>query len=194
MTYWRGAMFNRKARRGSPDLVLSGLELEPGQIVVDIGAGGGFFTFEFSRIVGPKGKVFPIDTDRKALKEISLIARNEGFSNIDAIHTEGACPSLDDKSVDLVFMRNVVHHIIDPVGYFKDLRSILKDDGRVAIIDYVGNDRFSFHSLFHHSLVIDDLIGWMGEAGFRVERTCEIPGDEFFLIFGSDRGPAFGIP
>ena len=60
-------MFNRKASdpKNKPDEILEALELQQGQRVADIGAGGGYFSLRFAEAVGKDGRVFAVDTNPK---------------------------------------------------------------------------------------------------------------------------------
>ncbi len=62
-------MFNRAASnpKNKPDEILKVLNLGQGQVVADIGAGGGYFSLRFAEIVGKKGRVFAVDTNQKFL-------------------------------------------------------------------------------------------------------------------------------
>lgn len=62
-------MLNKKAAslESRPAEVLKSLDIHNGDIIGDIGTGGGYFTFEFSRKVGKNGRVYTIDTSQKSL-------------------------------------------------------------------------------------------------------------------------------
>lgn len=74
-------MFNKKASdpKNKPDDILKALELQPGQKVADIGAGGGYFSLRFAEVVGKNGQVFAVDTDPKFLEYIRHYAKRKGF-------------------------------------------------------------------------------------------------------------------
>ena len=185
MTYWRAKMFNRKAAspKSMPERVLSSLPLRPGDSVADIGAGGGYFTIRMAGKVGEEGVVYAVDTDRRSLDHIMEDAERSRVRNVKLVQTDGGAPELPDSGIDLIFMRNVLHHISNPVGYLRDLKRSLKSQGVIAIIDYNENGRFSFHGLFHHSVGVDDLLGWMGEAGFGKAGSFDFLPEQSFTLF-----------
>ncbi|MEM3737402.1 MAG: class I SAM-dependent methyltransferase [Candidatus Bathyarchaeia archaeon] len=143
----KAEMFNRKASdpKSKPDQILEALKLKSGQTVADIGAGGGYFSLRFADAVGREGRVFAVDIDPGFLEFIRDKSKEKGLDNIETIlATEDALP-LPRRSIDLVFMRNVTHHLPNRVDYFRKLRDVLKPEGRIAIIEYKHSGGFSFH-------------------------------------------------
>ena len=68
-----------------PDKVISALHLQPGNIVADLGSGGGYFTFKLAQAVAPTGKVYAVDIDREMVALIGERAKNEAPSIVEAI-------------------------------------------------------------------------------------------------------------
>ncbi len=103
-------MLNNRAKKGSQK-VLQNLEISIGDHIADIGSGGGYFTFEMAKRTRPDGKAFAVDTNEKLLARIKKIAEKNRLSNIETVSgSEDNC-RLQRESCDLVFMRNVFHHI-----------------------------------------------------------------------------------
>jgi ubiquinone/menaquinone biosynthesis C-methylase UbiE len=129
-------MFNKKASnpKNKPDEIIKNLKILPGQHIADIGSGGGYFSFRFAELVGSEGKVYSIDTNKNLLEFISN--KSKQHSNIKAILTTDGNIPLTGEKIDLIFMRNVYHHITNRVEYVKKLKKILKSDGKIAIIEY----------------------------------------------------------
>lgn len=116
----KAKMFNRKASdpRNKPDQILEALELRQGQNVADIGAGGGYFCLRFAEAVGRKGKVYAVDTNLGFLEFIENNVKERGLDNVEAILVAGEDLALPEESLDLIFMRNVYHHLTNRVEYF----------------------------------------------------------------------------
>jgi len=97
-------------------------------IVADIGAGGGYFTFEFSKNVGKDGRVYAIDTDRNSLAFISNKSKEEMINNIKATlaYENGF---MLPETADLFFLRNVFHHLSNPDEYLHNIKRFLKRMG-----------------------------------------------------------------
>ncbi|MBN1390074.1 MAG: class I SAM-dependent methyltransferase [Candidatus Thermoplasmatota archaeon] len=188
MGYIRAMMFNRKAASGRsmPRMVLDSLPLKKGNTVADIGAGGGYFTLKIAERIGKSGMVYAVDTDERSLSFIVKSAENSGLGNVKAVHTDGGVPDLPPRSLDLVLMRNVCHHIGEPEDYFRKLKGALKQKGIVGIIDYMGSGSFSFHSLFHHSIDEKELVMWMRKAGYRKVISFDFLPEQSFTLFGPE--------
>ena len=179
-------MFNRKASdpKNKPDKILEALALQQGQKVADIGAGGGYFSLRFAEAVGKDGRLFAVDTNPKFLEFIENSAKEKGLDNVETVLTAEDKPTLPEKSMDLIFMRNVCHHLPNRVEYFKRLRSTLTPSGRIAIIDYrAGGGRFSFHRKFGHYVPKQILIAEMKEARYRLEKDLNFLPEQSFVIF-----------
>jgi len=182
----RAEMFNRKASdsKNKPDKILEALELQQGQRVADIGAGGGYFSLRFAEAVEKDGRVFAIDTNPKFLELIKNSAKENELNSIETVLTTEDNPTLPKKSIDLIFMRNVCHHLPNRVEYFRKLKSALKPEGKIAIIDYrAGGGRFSFHRKFGHYVPKEILIAEMKEAGYRLEKDLDFLPEQSFVIF-----------
>jgi len=182
----RAEMFNRKASdpKNKPDEILEALELQQGQRVADIGAGGGYFSLRFAEAVGKDGRVFAVDTNPKFLEFIKDSAEEKKLNSIETVFATEDNPTLPDKSIDLIFMRNVCHHLPNRVEYFKKLKGALKSRGRIAIIEYkAGGGRFSFHRKFGHYVPKEVLKAEMKEAGYQLEKDLDFLPEQSFVIF-----------
>jgi len=180
----KAEMFNSKASnpKNKPDEVLKALGLKLGQKVADIGAGGGYFALRFAAVVGAEGLVFAVDTNPVFLEFIQARAKDQGLSNIETIIATKEIGTLPRNSVDLIFMRNVCHHIQKRVEYFRKLRDSLRIDGRIAIIEYRRSGGFSFHRLLGHYVSKEKITVEMKEAGFQLEKDLDFLPDQSFTI------------
>lgn len=181
-------MFNKKASnpKNKPDEIIHTLNIVPGQFIADVGSGGGYFTYRFAELVGPKGKVYTIDTNKEFLAFVSQKAKQQQHRNITTIlASEGDIPPFNNM-MDLIFMRNVCHHIQNRGAYFKKLHKLLKADGKVAIIEYTNKgSRFGFHRLFGHYILPEVIIQEMVNAGYHVEEQYFFLPEQSFIIFSS---------
>jgi arsenite methyltransferase len=145
----KARMFNRQAAdpKSKPDDILKALALQNGQKVADIGAGGGYFSLRFAEAVGGQGHVYAVDTDSGKIEFISKSVAEKGVGNIEVVLARKESVTLPEK-VDLIFLRNVYHHIPNRVEYFSKLRESLRPGGRIAIVEHKSGGRF--HSIFEH--------------------------------------------
>ena len=175
----RAALFNRRALKDA-ESVLERLDVDEGNVVADIGSGGGFFTFELARLAGPTGRVFAVDVDEGLLGCLARQARRRGIANVSFLHSAPEGPSLPRESFDLLFMRNVFHHIADPVAFLRRIAPALKDEGRLAVVEWKPRRR----SLRRHS-TDEALIRFSAEmARFGLIESHAFLKDQSFSVFG----------
>lgn len=184
----RGKMYNRRAsgRKSMPDALIRSLGPVRGQTIADIGAGGGYFSLRFAGIVGNGGRVYAVDVDQKLLDYVRCQGEALGLSNLRAVTANEFFSSVAPSSINLVFMRNVYHHLDNPVRYFTEMRKYLKPEGRVAIIDYRSDTRgFSFYKLFKHSVSSNEVMKDMAKAGYALETSHAYLPEQYFMVFKS---------
>ena len=165
------------------DEVVAALDLRPGAVVADLGAGSGPFEPAFAKAVGPGGKVYAVDVDKDFLPHIEARAKAAGVSNVRTVLGAFTDPKLPTADVDLAFLHDVIHHIEDRPGYLKNLMKYLKPDARIAIVDY--NPANSPHSA-DPSLQVskEQAAGWLAPLGFVPVRTVALAPDKWFVIYG----------
>ena len=185
MANFQAKMFNKKASdpKNKPDQVIEAIALRPGQSIADIGSGGGYFSLQFARIVGKDGRVYAVDTKPEFLEYVKNSARKEGLNNVISTLVLGDELDLPEKSLDMIFMRNVTHHIPNRVEYFKNLKRFLKPDGRIAIIEYKKGKVFTFRRLFGHYVPEETIIQEMEKAGYSLEREFDFLPEQHFTIY-----------
>jgi ubiquinone/menaquinone biosynthesis C-methylase UbiE len=178
-------MFNSKASdpKNQPDDVLKALELQRGQNVADIGAGGGYFALRFAEIVGADGQVFAVDTNQNFLDFVKKSAKEKDLVNVETVLAAKDTAPLPEKSIDLIFMRNVCHHLPERPEYFKKLKTALKPEGRIAIIEYRRAKGFSFHKMFGHYVPQEKIMKEMEAAGYQLEKDLDFLPEQSFTIF-----------
>lgn len=177
-------MLNQEASspKNKSSEIIEHLNLHDEMVVGDIGSGGGYFTYEFSRKVGSEGHLYAIDTDEKALDFIKTHIITEDIQNVETIRANLDGLDLPEKSVDLFFLRNVLHHIPNQAEYFKGIGKFLKDNGKIAIIDY-NKRKLSFTGLFGHYTPEIVLLDVMKQAGFSLLEKYDFLPDQLFMVF-----------
>jgi len=168
-----------RVRKLQVERVVEVLNLKPGEVVADLGAGSGLFTRPIAREVGPSGTVYAIDIDSVLLAHIEETARREGLNNIETVQANEYDPRIPEE-VNLVLICDTLHHIDNRPAYLKALRRYLKPGGRIAIIDLEKNWPPG-HDL--NKFTVSELLTWMGDAGFRVDQRFDFLEDNFFITF-----------
>ena len=116
-----------------PQRVIAALEIAPGQVVADIGAGTGYFTVRLARETEAR-TVYAVDIEPLMVDYVRGRADEAGLGNVVGVVAEPDSPNLPEP-VDLALIVNTYHHIPDRVAYFAALRDRMAAGGRIAIID-----------------------------------------------------------
>ena len=170
----------RKSKR-----IIETLRITKGGTIADIGSGGGYFTLEFARRVGENGKVYAVDNKPQYLDFVKRQSGKIGLNNIEFITGGSGAANLPTSSLDLIFARNVFHHLPEPTRYFRDLKKTLKPGGRVAIIDHTPKKRLTFVNLFKHFTPVEEILETMESAGYRLSESFDFLPAQAFMVFSS---------
>lgn len=165
----RGVIANR-------DSIVAALELRPGLVVADIGAGTGAFMEKIARAVGPSGRYIAVDIDRDYVGLMRDRAKALGLTNAEVVHSRPDSVTLPEASVDLMVVIDAYHHF-DPVGpMLASMLAALKPGGRLVIVDF---DRTPQSPRWVRNHVRADRATFEREirsAGFRFDRDLAVPG------------------
>ncbi len=119
-----------------PDHVVALLGLSPGQTVVDLGAGTGYFVGRLAAAVGPGGTVIPTDVEADMVRYLEERGQREGWANVRPALTPMDDPALPATSVDRVLVVDVWHHLGDRQAYAGKLAKALRPGGFVQVVDF----------------------------------------------------------
>jgi SAM-dependent methyltransferase len=160
-----------------------GLEtVKSGEVVLDIGSGGGIDCFEASRRVSPGGHVIGLDmTDAMleiARRNAPLVARNLGHTTSNVEFRKGMAEAMpvDDNGVDVVVSNCVINLAPDKRKVFQEMYRVLRPGGRFTISDiacdqpvpqYLIHDKAKWGDCLSGALTVQDYLGGLTEAGFR---------------------------
>lgn len=120
--------------------VIKCLQLKPGDVIADIGAGTGAYTIPFAKAVAPSGKALGVDIHQDLLDYIDAKAKRDNVVNLQTILAKLDDPNLPKNLVDVAFFNDVFHNINDREAYLRVLSSYLKANGRIVIIEQEFND------------------------------------------------------
>jgi ubiquinone/menaquinone biosynthesis C-methylase UbiE len=129
-----------REREEQPSRAIQLLKIAPGMTVADIGAGSGYFTERVARLVGPTGRVYATDIQRGMLQLIEKRLARERLNNVTLVLSEPANPRLPAGEIDVAFMVDVYHELSDPQTVLGHIRTALKPDGRLILVEYKGED------------------------------------------------------
>lgn len=134
----QGAMWLERSSREleeRPNVLLSALNLQPSDVVADIGAGTGYFSFRISPLV-PNGKVLAVDIQPEMLNIVDFLRQENQVDNIEPILGSETDPHLPTSGVDLALMVDAYHEFAYPKEMMEHIVQALKPGGRVVLAEY----------------------------------------------------------
>jgi SAM-dependent methyltransferase len=184
---YRGADWLERPERVAeemPEEMLAALGLEDGDVVVDLGAGSGFYTRRMARLVAPTGRVLAVDIQPEMLEILGRNVAEDGLTNVVTVLSTAEDPGLPEGTVDWMLLVDVYHEFADPVTMLARMRDALKPEGRVALVEYRVEDGTGDHILAAHRMSVRQVMSEWVPAGFELVELREfLPGQHLF-IFG----------
>ncbi|MEX2515004.1 MAG: methyltransferase domain-containing protein [Candidatus Paceibacterota bacterium] len=122
-----------------PQTNLQSFGLEPGMEVADLGAGPGHYTLAAARMVGEKGHVCAVEIQKDLVEKVKNQAEREGLTQVDVVWSDLEKPGgsmLDDTTVDVVILSNVLFQVKDKDVLLAEAARILRSGGRALVIDW----------------------------------------------------------
>ena len=110
--------------------------VKPGDTVIDLGCGGGFFTVELAKVVGESGQVIAIDLQAEMIRIAQEFARKKSVADRITFHQ---CQEKDlgitEPKVDMAFAMYVVHEVPDRTRFLTQIVELLKPEAKFLMIE-----------------------------------------------------------
>ncbi|MHC1768880.1 MAG: class I SAM-dependent methyltransferase [Verrucomicrobiia bacterium] len=165
-----------------PHEVITALKLEEGEVIADVGAGSGYFTFRLARHVGESGRIYAVDVNSEMILHLNRRIRDLEAKNVVSILAASNDPLLADGSIDRFFVCNTWHHIDNRDRYLGLLRKMLKAGGQIVMIDFKKVET-PMGPPMEMRIARDDLVKEMERNGFRVQAEETFLPYQYFLVF-----------
>jgi SAM-dependent methyltransferase len=162
-----------------PDRVVEALNIGPKDVVADIGAGTGYFSFRIAK-AQPSAKVYAADVEKDMLDFLAKESNRQNCKNVIPFEIKTTKPELPEK-ISIVLVVDTFHHIDSRVQYFKDLRSSLSANCRIAIIDFT--DKSPVGPPKDHRIDRKEVIAELEDAGFHLSKEHSFLPNQYFLEF-----------
>jgi ubiquinone/menaquinone biosynthesis C-methylase UbiE len=119
------------------------LRPEPGEALLEIGVGTGYYSLDLAEWVAPEGTLELFDLQQEFLDHVMRAADERGLTNL--VPTQGDATKLphEDASVDAVVLTAVLGEIPDSAAALREIRRVLKPDGRLVVGELFGDPHFT---------------------------------------------------
>ncbi len=123
-------------KQADADRLAAILQIKPGMVVADVGAGSGWMTVIMGGLVGPKGHVFSTEIDPRELGRIRSAVAAAHLANVTVVQASASDSGLPANCCDAIILRRVYHHLTDPTDTDRSLYQALRSGGQLAVLDF----------------------------------------------------------
>lgn len=162
-------------------LAIQNMHLKQNDVVADIGAGTGYFTFKIAPLI-PAGKIYAVDVQDEMIDFLNNKKSKLALKNIEVIKGTDTSPNLPDNSVNLAFMVDVYHELAYPYEMLQAIKKTLKPGGMLLLIEYRGEDK-TVPILPLHKTTIKQLDIELKANGFIRNYTGEFLPIQHFIVY-----------
>jgi SAM-dependent methyltransferase len=165
-----------------PDRALDAIGIVKGSTVADVGAGSGYMTVRMASRVGHAGRVYAVDIQREMLEMLDRRVRLENLGNVTSVLGRADDPQLPTGTIDLILMVDVYHEFSEPQKMLRRMRTALKKDGRLVLLEYRKEDPL-VPIRPEHKMSVDEAKMELEAEGFRLSRVDGRLPRQHILIF-----------
>ena len=168
------------------DLLLEALALKPGEIVADIGAGSGYFSWRMAQKVGEQGVVYAVDIQQQMLDILmTQMNRRKVGAIVKPVLGTVQDPKLPAAGVDTILLVDVYHEFDFPYEMTRAMVAALKRGGRLVLVEYRGEDPdVPIKPL--HKMTVAQVQKEMSVHAIRLEKVIKVLPRQHIIVFRKD--------
>ena len=170
-----------REREERPSVLIDALGLSPDDVVADLGAGTGYFTFRIAPLV-PDGRVYAVDIQPEMLRIVEDRAEAEGFDNVAPVLGRETSPGLRPASTDLTLLVDSYHEFSHPAEMLAGIFEATRPGGRLVLVEYRAEDPdVPIRRL--HKMTEAQVRREVEASGFRFVENLDVLPQQHLLIF-----------
>jgi FkbM family methyltransferase len=151
--------------------LLKNLDVKPGMVIADVGAGSGYHSALISKMVG-NGKVFAVDVEPEMIAYLNKRIKQEKLSRIVPVLSTEQKLSITENTVDMVLLVDVYHEFSYPYEMALSMLSALKPGGKLVLVEFRSEDpKVPIKTIHKMSLV--QAIKEFKAAGFKFVKNID---------------------
>jgi ubiquinone/menaquinone biosynthesis C-methylase UbiE len=162
-------------------LLLKNMDLKPGMIVADIGAGSGYHAVRISKMVGD-GKIYAVDVEPQMISYLDKRIKEEQLTNIKTVLGKEQSIGLSPSCIDIMLMVDVYHELSFPYEIARSMLDALKPGGKLFLIEYRAEDN-AVPIKQVHKMTQKQAIKELKAAGFSFDKNIENLPWQHCLVF-----------
>lgn len=118
------------------------LEAAPGERILEVGPGTGYYTLDVAEWVGPEGAVDILDLQQEMLDHTMRRAGERGLTNVSPTQSDATAMPYEDGSFDAAYLVTVLGEIPDQDAAIRELARVLKPGGRLVVGELLGDPHY----------------------------------------------------
>jgi ubiquinone/menaquinone biosynthesis C-methylase UbiE len=185
MSYRGAPWLERESRvlEEDPDALMAALAVAPGATVADLGCGSGYYARRLAAAVGERGRVYCVDIQPEMLEIARRLAVEVGITNLELVLGAPDDPRLPAGALDLILLVDVYHELAEPAAMLARMRSALRPDGRIALVEFRLEGESAAHIKLEHRMSKEQVLREWLPAGFELAEQLEsLPTQHLFLF------------
>jgi ubiquinone/menaquinone biosynthesis C-methylase UbiE len=164
-----------------PERIMDSLDIKPGMVIGEAGAGRGYFTFKLSKRIGPAGKIYANDIDADRLATLKEQMEKDNITNIFPLLGKIDDPCFPDSAMEMVIMVYVIHHLEKPAPFFENIKSDLKPGAALVIVE---RDPERYRGRNGHFLTPKEVLKIISESRYTIEKVMTfLPRDNIYIAY-----------
>jgi ubiquinone/menaquinone biosynthesis C-methylase UbiE len=171
-----------RRERLPPEPILAAANIRPGETVIDLGAGTGYWITPLVQLVRESGRVFAVDVEPVMVDELRELVRREGLANVQVVQSEELSVPLESALADLALLAFVLHEPADVDAFLREVGRLLRPSGRVLVLDWQKHPT-EYGPPLEHRLAPKEAKSLLTRAGFAVESVAS-PNTDFYILLG----------